>query len=139
MCATLMLLRWNMSGYRELAIIILGSTKDKVSQRVRYWDWARDSHLPNVVMQPTIELSVPGMGPGDKDTLTLDHNPLYSYKFTSDYAIKTIQKKLNWDNSSAWEETKRCPETSGVSNQEISGHRFVSFQLTTRPWEQHPA
>ncbi|EOO01105.1 putative tyrosinase protein [Phaeoacremonium minimum UCRPA7] len=99
-----------------------------------YWDWASDPHLPPVVMSPDITLTIPGTSSGSQDTLYLDHNPLYSYKFTSQYAIDLLQKELNWDTTDAWQESKRCPDADGKSNQEIANVQvgtFHAFKLQT--------
>ncbi|KAH8653861.1 common central domain of tyrosinase-domain-containing protein [Xylariales sp. PMI_506] len=96
--------------------------------RLPYWDWATDPHLPAIVMQPDITLTIPGKSPGTTDALHLDHNPLYSYKFTSEYAVNTLQTELNWDKTPAWAESKRCPEADGTSNQEISNVQVGTFR-----------
>ncbi|UPL00492.1 hypothetical protein LCI18_011426 [Fusarium solani-melongenae] len=97
--------------------------------RLPYWDWASDSHLPAVVMSPTITLTVPGDSPDSQKKLKLDHNPLYSYKFTSKFAIDTIQNEMGWEKTDAWAESKRCPEADGRSNQEIANVQVGTFRI----------
>ncbi|RGP66614.1 oleate-activated transcription factor 1 [Fusarium longipes] len=102
--------------------------------RLPYWDWAKKPNLPNIVMSPDITLTVPGKSAEDKATLHLEHNPLYSYKFTSPYAVELLQEEMNWEKSPAWAETKRCPDADGKSNQEIANVQvgtFRAFKLQT--------
>lgn len=79
-------------------------------------------------MQPDITLTVPGKVAETTTILYLDHNPLYSFKFKSEYAINQVQTELNWEKSSAWAESKRCPEADGRSNQEISNVQIGTFR-----------
>lgn len=62
----------------------------------RYWDFNKKSTLPKAVMEPTIKVTIPGESEGDKKEITLDHNPFYSYKFTSDYAWIVVADELQW-------------------------------------------
>jgi hypothetical protein len=62
-----------------------------------YWDFSRDPSLPAAVKTPTIDIFVPGASAGQKKRVTLDHNPLYSYKFTSNYAWNIMLNELEWN------------------------------------------
>ncbi|KAG5659911.1 hypothetical protein KAF25_003433 [Fusarium avenaceum] len=97
--------------------------------RLPYWDWAKKPNLPDIIMSPDITLKVPGKSKENDETLHLDHNPLYSYKFTSPSAIKLLQQEMNWENTNAWAESKRCPNTDGKSNQEISNIQVGTFKI----------
>jgi hypothetical protein len=47
-------------------------------------------------MQKNVTISIPGAARGQKKQITLDRNPLYSYKFTSPYADEQVQTVMNW-------------------------------------------
>ncbi|KAF2875899.1 common central domain of tyrosinase-domain-containing protein [Massariosphaeria phaeospora] len=91
--------------------------------RLPYWDFNKDSSLPQVVRQDTLDVIVPGKSEGQKETITLKHNPFYSYKFTSDYAWNIIVEKMEWNqwkDENLVHESKRCPDENGVSRPEIA-------------------
>ncbi|KAF4444538.1 Di-copper centre-containing protein [Fusarium austroafricanum] len=103
--------------------------------RLPYWDWAKKPNLPDVVMSPDITLTVPGKSKGVNATKYLEHNPLYSYKFTSPSAIKLLQQEMNWENTDAWTESKRCPDatdfdqfTSKAWRPDGSPHTYTSVE-----------
>lgn len=86
-------------------------------------------------MTPDITLTVPGKTAGTKDSLHLQHNPLYSYQFTSNWATATIQNEMGWPSTSAWAESKRCPDANGNNHQEIANAQIArvakSFKTST--------
>lgn len=106
-------------------------------------------------MSPEITLTIPGQKEHTTDTLTLAHNPLYSYRFTSDSAIELMQGELRWHHTDAWAESKRCPEEDGRSNQAVSDKQVGTFtefkeatfkaitqvtdfdQFTTQAWREN--
>lgn len=84
-------------------------------------------------MSLKITLTVPGED-GTQDTLELDHNPLYSYKLTSAYALGVIRKEMGWEETDKWADSKRCPEADGTSNQEVASKQvgtFTEFKIQT--------
>jgi hypothetical protein len=102
----------------------------------RYWDFNRDSRLPDVVQEESLNITVPGDSKGEKKIVLLEHNPFYSYKFTSDYAWKIVADEMGWGQwkvrrtpafhsftadvlvaqDENWvQESKRCPDENGVS------------------------
>ncbi|KAF2993735.1 hypothetical protein E8E13_000223 [Curvularia kusanoi] len=108
----------NSSGYAKEAY---DSVLDCI--RLPYWDFNKDSSLPDIVMEKTLDLIVPGESKGKKRSEHLEHNPFYSYKFTSDSAWDIVAKEMGW---SKWKqehwvkESKRCPDENGVSRPWIS-------------------
>ena len=64
----------------------------------RYWDFNENPSLPQAVKEPTIRITIPGENEGEKQEVVLEHNPFYSYKFTSDYAWTTVAQELDWAN-----------------------------------------
>jgi hypothetical protein len=66
---------------------------------IRYWDFNKDSSLPKVVQHEGLDIIVPGDSEGEKKNLHLEHNPFYSYKFTSYYAWGIVADRLGWDAS----------------------------------------
>ena len=64
----------------------------------RFWDFNKSPSLPKAVKNPTLEITIPGESEGQKKKIVLDHNPFYSYKFTSDYAWIVVANELDWAN-----------------------------------------
>ncbi|ETS73379.1 hypothetical protein PFICI_14984 [Pestalotiopsis fici W106-1] len=104
--------------------------------RLPYWDWASNSSLPDAIKTPDITISVPGDQPGTLKDLHLDHNPLWSYKFQSEYAKSIVQKQMEWDNKEPWTESKRCPDPDGTSNIGICDLQMITIgrQFTETTW-----
>lgn len=107
----------------------------------RYWDFNRDSSLPEVVREANLNITVPGESKGEKKTIPLERNPFYSYKFTSEYAWNIMTNELGWGEwnvrrmpafhlftanvlvtkDDKWvQESKRCPDDNGVSQPEVA-------------------
>ncbi|KAK2005590.1 Di-copper centre-containing protein, partial [Colletotrichum eremochloae] len=103
--------------------------------RLPYWDWASNPHLPPATMSQDIVLTIPGDAVGKTKQKRLDHNPLYSYKFTSDYATDQMRSIMNqWPHTDKWRESKRCPDSEGNSHPEIADKqigRFTDFKTKT--------
>lgn len=78
-------------------------------------------------MTPDITLAVPGQKENTTEKLHLTHNPLYSYKFTSNWATALIQNEMQWYKTDAWAESKRCPEADGKSNQAVADKQVATF------------
>ena len=78
-------------------------------------------------MSKDIHLIVPGNKPGETGKLHLKHNPLYSYKFTSKYALKVIWNIMGWVRDKEWQESKRCPSATGESEQDIANIQMQTF------------
>lgn len=80
-------------------------------------------------MSKAITLIVPGRDADSTATLTLKHNPLYSYIFTSDWARELIWNEMGWIKSRAWVESKRCPDADGQSNQKVANKQVGTFTV----------
>lgn len=50
----------------------------------RYWDWASDANLPEIVNQRNIDINLPTADSNELVPVTVP-NPLYSYKFKDGY------------------------------------------------------
>ncbi|KDN65331.1 hypothetical protein CSUB01_05313 [Colletotrichum sublineola] len=86
-------------------------------------------------MSQDIVLTIPGDAVGKTKQKRLDHNPLYSYKFTSDYAtdqMRSIMKQ--WPHTDKWRKSKRCPDVDGNSHPKIADKevgQFTEFKTKT--------